>query len=181
MLVVDAPAGAQNAAKAAPKGDAKAKAPTPQPAGGQGGAYPQRPRAAADILSRGQALYNAECGFCHGEDARGGDMGSNLIRSQVVLNDDQGERDKKDSWCRRKRSGHSSIDSAFWCTRNRQWPTPSLLLLYYPHRRRFSRDALLPSRPLQSLTTLHLSLLTPLLGPFPILTLSTNRMATCGP
>jgi mono/diheme cytochrome c family protein len=90
VLIGTAPAGAQNAAKAAPKADAKAKA-TPQPAGGQGGAYPQRPRAAADILQRGETLFKAQCGFCHGEDARGGDMGSNLIRSSVVLNDDNGE------------------------------------------------------------------------------------------
>ncbi|MFM2124820.1 MAG: hypothetical protein RL328_1271, partial [Acidobacteriota bacterium] len=91
VLLGTAPAGAQNAAKAAPKADAKAKA-TPQPAGGQGGAYPQRPRAAAEILQRGETLFKAQCGFCHGEDARGGDMGSNLIRSSVVLNDDNGER-----------------------------------------------------------------------------------------
>ncbi len=90
------PAGAQNAGKNAPKADAKAKAvpaPAPLPAGGAGGAaYPQRPLAPADVRARGEALYKAECGFCHGEDARGGDMGNNLIRSQIVLNDNQGER-----------------------------------------------------------------------------------------
>ncbi len=81
-----APAGAQNqgqakqAAKAAPKG------------GGGGNTYPQRPPAPADVLARGKALFEKECGFCHGEDARGGEMGGNLIRSQIVLNDDSGER-----------------------------------------------------------------------------------------
>jgi mono/diheme cytochrome c family protein len=44
------------------------------------------------VIARGQKLYDAECAFCHGEDARGGDMASNLIRSQIVLNDDKGER-----------------------------------------------------------------------------------------
>lgn len=70
----------------------KGKAPAPAPLTAIGGAYPQRPLAAPEIIDRGKALFEAECGFCHGEDARGGDMGSNLIRSQVVLNDDKGER-----------------------------------------------------------------------------------------
>ena len=64
------------------------------PAGGGGGgfanAYPQRtpdPAAAA----RGKAIYNVNCALCHGEDARGGDQGPNLIRGDVVLNDKGGE------------------------------------------------------------------------------------------
>lgn len=56
-----------------------------------GQAYPPRPPAPADVLERGEALYQLECGFCHGEDARGGDMASNLLRSGVVLNDQNGE------------------------------------------------------------------------------------------
>jgi cytochrome c oxidase cbb3-type subunit III len=95
VAIVVNPAGAQNAGKNAPKADAKAKAapPAPLPSGGAGGAaYPQRPLAPADVRTRGEALYKAECSFCHGEDARGGDMGNNIIRSQIVLNDDQGER-----------------------------------------------------------------------------------------
>lgn len=88
LAISISPAGAQNAGKAAPKA-----APAPLPAGGAGGAaYPQRPLAPADVRARGEALYKSECSFCHGEDARGGDMGNNLIRSQFVLNDDQGER-----------------------------------------------------------------------------------------
>lgn len=87
------PAGAQNAGKNKADAKAKAAAPAPLPTGGGGGAaYPQRPLAPADVRARGEALYKAECGFCHGEDARGGDMGNNLIRSQIVLNDDEGER-----------------------------------------------------------------------------------------
>jgi mono/diheme cytochrome c family protein len=75
------PAGAQNAGKNAPKAKA-----APLPTGGGGGAaYPQRPLAPADVRARGEALYKSECGFCHGEDARGGDMGNNLIRSQVAI------------------------------------------------------------------------------------------------
>jgi mono/diheme cytochrome c family protein len=67
-------------------------APGPESAGGFV-AYP--PRAIADpaAVERGKALYSVNCTFCHGADARGGDGGGpNLIRSQVVLDDDHGER-----------------------------------------------------------------------------------------
>jgi cytochrome c oxidase cbb3-type subunit III len=53
--------------------------------------YPQRPQADPGVLERGQLLYTTNCAFCHGADARGGDGGSNLLRSEIVLNDQQGE------------------------------------------------------------------------------------------
>jgi mono/diheme cytochrome c family protein len=85
-----APAGAQNGGKNKNKDQEKVKQ---LPSGGAGGAaYPPRPRAPEEVIERGKKLYDAECAFCHGEDARGGDMASNIIRSQVVLNDDKGER-----------------------------------------------------------------------------------------
>jgi len=31
------------------------------------------------------------CNFCHGSDARGGEGGPNLLRSEIVLNDQRGE------------------------------------------------------------------------------------------
>src|SRR5215471_17428475 len=60
---------------------------------GQGGAaaYPPRPPADPAAVARGKALYNVNCAFCHGEDARGGDSGPNLIRGSVLLNDHDGE------------------------------------------------------------------------------------------
>ena len=42
-------------------------------------------------LARGKALYGVNCNFCHGSDARGGEGGPNLLRSQIVLNDVNGE------------------------------------------------------------------------------------------
>lgn len=58
--------------------------------GGFAAAYPQRtPDPAA--VARGKAVYDVNCAFCHGEDARGGDNGPNLIRGDVVLNDQEGE------------------------------------------------------------------------------------------
>jgi len=53
--------------------------------------YPQRPLAEPAVLERGRMLYSTTCAFCHGEDARGGDGGPNLLRSEIVLNDDKGE------------------------------------------------------------------------------------------
>ena len=54
-------------------------------------AYPTRPQAPADVLARGKALYGVNCNFCHGSDARGGEGGPNLLRSELVLNDKDGE------------------------------------------------------------------------------------------
>lgn len=66
------------------------------PAGGRGrGTFPaqQRPLAAPDVIERGGTLYGINCRLCHGADLRGGDMGGvNLLRSQLVLNDQEGEQ-----------------------------------------------------------------------------------------
>lgn len=36
-------------------------------------------------------MYGVNCNFCHGSDARGGEGGPNLLRSDLVLNDQKGE------------------------------------------------------------------------------------------
>ena len=54
-------------------------------------AYPDRPRAPAAVLERGKATYSVNCAFCHGSDAGGGSVGPNLLRSEVVLQDKNGE------------------------------------------------------------------------------------------
>ncbi len=54
-------------------------------------AYPSRPPADPASLDRGKALYGVNCNFCHGSDARGGEGGPNLLRSELVLNDVHGE------------------------------------------------------------------------------------------
>jgi cytochrome c oxidase cbb3-type subunit 3 len=52
----------------------------------------QRPPADPGLVERGRALYGVSCSACHGADARGGQLGGpNLLRSQLVLNDQQGE------------------------------------------------------------------------------------------
>jgi mono/diheme cytochrome c family protein len=36
-------------------------------------------------------MYGVNCAFCHGSDARGGEGGPNLLRAELVLNDQNGE------------------------------------------------------------------------------------------
>lgn len=54
-------------------------------------AFPERPPADPASVERGKAVYGVHCTFCHGADARGGSGGPNLIRAQLVLNDQHGE------------------------------------------------------------------------------------------
>jgi cytochrome c oxidase cbb3-type subunit III len=53
--------------------------------------YPVRPPADPAVVERGHQIFSANCSFCHGSDARGGEGGPNLIRSQLVLDDNDGE------------------------------------------------------------------------------------------
>jgi mono/diheme cytochrome c family protein len=97
-VAAQTPGAAPNAAqpkggkgKAAPATTGKAAARTVPTGGGGSTAYPQRVPAAPEVIARGQTTYVAQCGFCHGEDARGGEGAANLIRSSMVLNDENGE------------------------------------------------------------------------------------------
>ena len=54
-------------------------------------AFPPHPPADPAVVARGKALYGGNCNFCHGSDARGGEGGPNLLRSELVLNDQKGE------------------------------------------------------------------------------------------
>ena len=79
----------------APPGGAQAPVPVQ---GGRGRGNPatfpaqQRPPGDPASIARGQSLFGVNCRICHGADLRGGDMGGvNLLRSQLVLNDQKGE------------------------------------------------------------------------------------------
>jgi cytochrome c oxidase cbb3-type subunit 3 len=71
----------------------------PQPPAGRGqgrgrGVFPaqQRPPSDPAMVDRGKVVYMGTCTACHGVDARGGQLGGpNLLRSQIVLNDQNGE------------------------------------------------------------------------------------------
>lgn len=85
-----------------PPGEQPAPAPATRPARPPGGGgfmqgparFPahQRPPADPAVVERGRGLYVGACGACHGVDARGGQLGGpNLLRSQLVLSDKDGE------------------------------------------------------------------------------------------
>jgi cytochrome c oxidase cbb3-type subunit 3 len=89
------PAGQAPPAPNAPPGGAQAPVPVQ---GGRGRGNPatfpaqQRPPGDPALIARGQSLFGVNCRICHGADLRGGDMGGvNLLRSQLVLNDQKGE------------------------------------------------------------------------------------------
>ena len=42
-------------------------------------------------VQRGAELFGPSCGFCHGKDARGGERGPDLLRSELVNRDEKGE------------------------------------------------------------------------------------------
>jgi cytochrome c oxidase cbb3-type subunit 3 len=75
-------------------GGPEAAPPPPRPQFQEPPRFPahQRPQAAPDVLARGKAQYAGLCSACHGGDARGGQLGGpNLLRSQLVLDDKDGE------------------------------------------------------------------------------------------
>jgi len=61
--------------------------------GGRRGGFTQYTRELApqDVLLRGKALYETNCASCHAADLRGGDQGTNLLRSGTLHNDQKGE------------------------------------------------------------------------------------------
>jgi len=56
-----------------------------------GGAHAQAP-ATTEQLQTGQRVFTAQCGFCHGRDAMGGETGPSLVKSPLVRDDASGDR-----------------------------------------------------------------------------------------
>jgi cytochrome c oxidase cbb3-type subunit 3 len=46
----------------------------------------------ADQVAAGQRLFTAQCGFCHGRDAMGGESGPDLTRAALVAEDVRGDK-----------------------------------------------------------------------------------------
>jgi cytochrome c oxidase cbb3-type subunit 3 len=46
----------------------------------------------ADQIAAGQRLFSAQCGFCHGRDAMGGESGPDLTRAAIVAEDVRGDK-----------------------------------------------------------------------------------------
>ena len=61
--------------------------------GGRRGGFTQYTRELApqDVLLRGKGLYETNCASCHATDLRGGEKGTNLLRSGTLHNDQKGE------------------------------------------------------------------------------------------
>jgi cytochrome c oxidase cbb3-type subunit 3 len=50
-----------------------------------------QPDRSEDLIERGRQAFTVSCGFCHGIDARGGESGPDLVRSEMMLNDEGGD------------------------------------------------------------------------------------------
>ncbi len=67
-----------------------AKAPPVRRGGlGAGGDYQQYSQ---ETLDDGKRVYTANCAFCHGGNAKGGESGPDLLRSTIVLHDEDGKQ-----------------------------------------------------------------------------------------
>ncbi len=65
--------------------------PPPRPNGGRNFLISRDvPDAAA--VDRGKTIFVAQCGFCHGSNANGGETGPDLIRSALALDDEGGDK-----------------------------------------------------------------------------------------
>src|SRR5215471_11687246 len=51
-----------------------------------------RPVPSAEAVQRGEKQFVAACGFCHGANAKGGEGGPDLVRSVLVLDDENGDK-----------------------------------------------------------------------------------------
>jgi cytochrome c oxidase cbb3-type subunit 3 len=45
-----------------------------------------------ELIESGRTRFAAQCGFCHGRDAAGGERGTDLTRSEIVIQDVGGDR-----------------------------------------------------------------------------------------
>jgi cytochrome c oxidase cbb3-type subunit 3 len=60
---------------------------TRRPGGGAGMDYKEYDAA---TLDKGKGIFVSQCGFCHGATARGGEGGPDLLRSPLVIDDENG-------------------------------------------------------------------------------------------
>jgi cytochrome c oxidase cbb3-type subunit III len=68
-----------------------ARAADPPPPAADLPAFPTRTPADPARVANGKALFSVNCSFCHGATAKGGESGPSLVRSHVVLDDQNGE------------------------------------------------------------------------------------------
>jgi cytochrome c oxidase cbb3-type subunit III len=71
---------------------AQAPASPPAPARPRGNMLISRAVPDPAAVERGQKTFSANCGFCHGTNAQGGDTGPDLVRSPLALDDERGDK-----------------------------------------------------------------------------------------
>lgn len=86
MLSAQTPPGAPNSpARITPGNPPPAAQKRFQGAGGDYKTY------SPEVLASGLKIYTANCAFCHGGSAKGGETGPSLVRSEIVLHDENGK------------------------------------------------------------------------------------------
>ena len=81
-----APRAAAPAAAPAARGSQASPASVPPPATATPQSYPP------EQVRAGQPIFSAQCGFCHGRDAMGGETGPDLTRAPLVAEDVRGDK-----------------------------------------------------------------------------------------
>jgi cytochrome c oxidase cbb3-type subunit 3 len=76
----------EGARKAAPRSPSQSPASQPRPKSATSQTYP------AAQIRQGEVRFSAQCGFCHGRDAAGGESGPDLTRSKLVAEDVRGDK-----------------------------------------------------------------------------------------
>jgi cytochrome c oxidase cbb3-type subunit III len=71
---------------------AQAPAPSGPPARPHGNMLISRAVPDPAAVERGQKIFSANCSFCHGSNAQGGDTGPDLVRSELALDDERGDK-----------------------------------------------------------------------------------------
>ena len=72
--------------KAAPRDPSQSPASAPRPKAAALQTYPP------EQVRQGETRFAAQCGFCHGRDATGGESGPDLTRSKLVADDVRGDK-----------------------------------------------------------------------------------------
>jgi cytochrome c oxidase cbb3-type subunit III len=87
-----APAGGRGAGGQPPAGQGRGRGAQQSPASQKPPETVTPQTYPAELVQRGQALFAANCGFCHGRDAMGGETGPDLTRSTLVAEDVRGDK-----------------------------------------------------------------------------------------
>src|SRR5262245_51020714 len=88
ILVSQAPAafGQPNSQGRPPRSQSQSPASRPRPKSATPQTY------TAEQAREGEGRFGAQCGFCHGKDATGGESGPDLTRSELIAGDAHGDK-----------------------------------------------------------------------------------------